>query len=109
MFSTEKRPVAQAIVLYLQRPYSELEGERERLIAGIFGPGNAAGTGEALEEYGTIYPSIGQRTNSLWSPPLSDMRGPRTEHLLSRVRGRSGLAARICNNGARSRGGKSTG
>jgi hypothetical protein len=56
MFSTEKRPVAQAIVLYLQRPYSELDGERARLIAGIFGPGNVAGTGEALEEYGNDLP-----------------------------------------------------
>jgi 3D-(3,5/4)-trihydroxycyclohexane-1,2-dione acylhydrolase (decyclizing) len=59
MTSTVKLTVAQAIVLYLQRQYSEFDGKRERLIAGmfgIFGHGNVAGMGEALEEYGTDLP-----------------------------------------------------
>src|SRR6516225_5499562 len=50
---------AQAIVLYLQHQYSELDGKLERLIFamfGIFGHGNVAGLGEALEEYGTDLP-----------------------------------------------------
>jgi 3D-(3,5/4)-trihydroxycyclohexane-1,2-dione acylhydrolase (decyclizing) len=59
MSKTVKLTTAQAIVLYLQRQYSEFDGKRERLIAGvfgIFGHGNVAGLGEALEEYGIALP-----------------------------------------------------
>jgi 3D-(3,5/4)-trihydroxycyclohexane-1,2-dione acylhydrolase (decyclizing) len=54
-----KLTTAQAMVLYLQHQYSEFDGKRERLIAGvfgIFGHGNVAGLGEALEEYGATLP-----------------------------------------------------
>jgi 3D-(3,5/4)-trihydroxycyclohexane-1,2-dione acylhydrolase (decyclizing) len=47
---------AQAIVRFLQAQYSELDSKKERLIAGvfgIFGHGNVAGFGQALEEFGT--------------------------------------------------------
>jgi 3D-(3,5/4)-trihydroxycyclohexane-1,2-dione acylhydrolase (decyclizing) len=56
MTSTVKHTVARAMVLYLQRPYSEFDRKRKRLIAGmfgIFGHGNVAGMGKAVEEYGT--------------------------------------------------------
>jgi 3D-(3,5/4)-trihydroxycyclohexane-1,2-dione acylhydrolase (decyclizing) len=47
---------AQALVRYLQVQHSERDGERRRLIPGmfgIFGHGNVIGLGQALEEYGT--------------------------------------------------------
>jgi len=50
---------AQAMVKYLQVQYSELDGERRRLIAGmfgIFGHGNVTGLGQALEECGKELP-----------------------------------------------------
>lgn len=50
---------AQAIVRFLQAQYSEMDGEEERLVAkafGIFGHGNVAGFGEALDEYGAELP-----------------------------------------------------
>jgi 3D-(3,5/4)-trihydroxycyclohexane-1,2-dione acylhydrolase (decyclizing) len=46
---------AQAVVRYLSVQYSERDGERRRLIpamAGIFGHGNVAAIGQALEEHG---------------------------------------------------------
>lgn len=46
---------AQALVHYLARQHSERDGRRQRLIEGvwaIFGHGNVAGLGQALEEYG---------------------------------------------------------
>jgi 3D-(3,5/4)-trihydroxycyclohexane-1,2-dione acylhydrolase (decyclizing) len=48
--------VAQAIVRYLQAQYSSRDGRTRRLVPamfGIFGHGNVAGVGQALEEYGT--------------------------------------------------------
>lgn len=53
------RTVAQAIVEYLQVQYSELDGERRRLVAGlygIFGHGNSVGLAQATDEYGTEFP-----------------------------------------------------
>ena len=50
---------AQAMVKYLQVQYSEMDGKRRRLIAGIFGifgHGNVTGLGQALEEYGRELP-----------------------------------------------------
>ena len=50
---------AQAMVRYLQVQYSERDGARQRLIAGmfgIFGHGNVTGLGQALEECGTELP-----------------------------------------------------
>lgn len=53
------RTVAQAIVEYLQVQYSELDGERQRLVAGlygIFGHGNSVGLAQATDEYGADFP-----------------------------------------------------
>lgn len=50
-----RRTVAQALVHALAAQYSERDGERQRLIPGlwaIFGHGNVAGLGQALEEEG---------------------------------------------------------
>jgi 3D-(3,5/4)-trihydroxycyclohexane-1,2-dione acylhydrolase (decyclizing) len=51
--------MAQALVRFLQAQYSSYDGREERLIGGIFGifgHGNVAGMGEALEEYGQDLP-----------------------------------------------------
>src|SRR5262245_54748150 len=51
--------VAQAIVKYLQVQHSERDGQQRRLIPamfGIFGHGNVAGMGQALEEFGAELP-----------------------------------------------------
>ncbi|MFE9632862.1 3D-(3,5/4)-trihydroxycyclohexane-1,2-dione acylhydrolase (decyclizing) [Streptomyces sp. NPDC006463] len=50
-----KLTVAQALVAFLARQYTERDGQRHRLIAatwGIFGHGNVAGLGQALLETG---------------------------------------------------------
>ncbi len=52
---TVRLTTAQAIVRYLQAQWSERDGDRRRLIPGIwgiFGHGNVIGLGQALEEYG---------------------------------------------------------
>jgi 3D-(3,5/4)-trihydroxycyclohexane-1,2-dione acylhydrolase (decyclizing) len=56
--------VGQAIVKYLQVQYSERDGIRQRLIPnmfGIFGHGNVAGLGQALDEYGDDIPYMQTR------------------------------------------------
>ena len=56
---TIRLTTAQAIVRFLQAQYSERDGTRMRLIPamfGIFGHGNVAGLGQALEEYGDSLP-----------------------------------------------------
>lgn len=53
--TTVRLTVGQAIVRFLAAQYSERDGERRRLIPGmwaIFGHGNVAGLGQALEELG---------------------------------------------------------
>ncbi|HEU4740973.1 MAG TPA: 3D-(3,5/4)-trihydroxycyclohexane-1,2-dione acylhydrolase (decyclizing) [Meiothermus sp.] len=53
--NSERLTVAQAIVKFLAAQYAERDGRQRRLIAGvwaIFGHGNVAGLGQALEEYG---------------------------------------------------------
>ncbi|HEV7870404.1 MAG TPA: thiamine pyrophosphate-binding protein, partial [Modestobacter sp.] len=48
---TERLTVAQAVVRFLARQYTERDGQRQRLFAGclgIFGHGNVAGLGQAL-------------------------------------------------------------
>lgn len=61
-FATKKvrrRTVAQAIVEYLQVQYSEMDGERKRLIGGmygIFGHGNSVGLAQGIDEYGVDFP-----------------------------------------------------
>ena len=57
--STRRRTVAQALVEYLQVQYTERDGQRMRLIAGlygIFGHGNSIGLAQAVEEYGVDFP-----------------------------------------------------
>ena len=53
--STIRLTVGQALVQFLARQHSERDGQRQRLIPGvwgIFGHGNVAGLGQALEELG---------------------------------------------------------
>ncbi|TDC20930.1 3D-(3,5/4)-trihydroxycyclohexane-1,2-dione acylhydrolase (decyclizing) [Streptomyces sp. 8K308] len=55
MSGTVRLTVAQALVRFLARQYTERDGRRERLVAacwGIFGHGNVAGVGQALLESG---------------------------------------------------------
>ncbi len=59
--STTRLTTAQAIVQFLSQQYSERDGNRQRLIPGmfgIFGHGNVAGLGQALEEFGDGLPYI---------------------------------------------------
>jgi 3D-(3,5/4)-trihydroxycyclohexane-1,2-dione acylhydrolase (decyclizing) len=52
----QRLTTAQAVVKYLQAQFSERDGETRRLVPamfGIFGHGNVAGLGQALDEYGT--------------------------------------------------------
>ena len=56
---TQRMTVAQAVVRYLQVQYSERDGQARRLIpamCGIFGHGNVAGLGQALQEVGGDLP-----------------------------------------------------
>ena len=53
--STMRLTVGQAIVRFLAQQYVERDGRQDRFIAGvwgIFGHGNVAGLGQALEELG---------------------------------------------------------
>src|SRR5436190_1984469 len=59
--ATLRLTTGQAIVKYLQVQFSELDGEARRLVPamfGIFGHGNVAGLGQALEEYGLELPYL---------------------------------------------------
>jgi 3D-(3,5/4)-trihydroxycyclohexane-1,2-dione acylhydrolase (decyclizing) len=59
--STLRLTVAQAIVTYLSRQHSVADGERRRLIPatlGIFGHGNVAGLGQALDQLSDAMPFI---------------------------------------------------
>ena len=58
---TVRLTVAQAVVTYLSRQYSVADGERRRLIPatlGIFGHGNVAGLGQALDQLDETMPFI---------------------------------------------------
>ena len=58
---TVRLTVAQAIVTYLSRQYSVADGQRRRLIPaalGIFGHGNVAGLGQALDQFSDALPFI---------------------------------------------------
>ena len=58
--AVERLTVAQALVKYLSVQFSERDGQRQRLIPGvwgIFGHGNVSGLGQALEECGTDLPT----------------------------------------------------
>jgi 3D-(3,5/4)-trihydroxycyclohexane-1,2-dione acylhydrolase (decyclizing) len=58
---TVRLTVAQAIVTYLSRQYSVADGRRRRLVPaalGIFGHGNVAGLGQALDQLSDALPFI---------------------------------------------------
>ena len=58
---TRRLTVAQAVVTYLSRQYSVADGQRRRLIPatlGIFGHGNVAGLGQALDQLSDLMPFI---------------------------------------------------
>ena len=63
---TVRLTVAQAIVTYLSRQYSVADGQRRRLIPaalGIFGHGNVAGLGQALDQLSDALPFIQGRND----------------------------------------------
>src|SRR3954447_8032803 len=58
---TVRLTTAQALVLSLSKQHSVTDGERRRLIPaalGIFGHGNVAGLGQALDQYSADLPFI---------------------------------------------------
>ena len=58
---TVRLTVAQALVTYLSRQYSVADGRRRRLVPaalGIFGHGNVAGLGQALDQLSDVLPFI---------------------------------------------------
>ncbi|WP_216332473.1 3D-(3,5/4)-trihydroxycyclohexane-1,2-dione acylhydrolase (decyclizing) [Rhizobium sp. X9] len=59
MSNTIRLTAAQATIMYLQKQFSVFDGERERLIGGIFGifgHGNVASISQAIDEYGNELP-----------------------------------------------------
>ncbi|HVA20657.1 MAG TPA: 3D-(3,5/4)-trihydroxycyclohexane-1,2-dione acylhydrolase (decyclizing) [Candidatus Micrarchaeia archaeon] len=66
---TERLTMAQAIVRYLAGQYSESDGGTRRLIPrllGVFGHGNVAGLGQALDEHRALLPYVqGRNEQSL--------------------------------------------
>jgi 3D-(3,5/4)-trihydroxycyclohexane-1,2-dione acylhydrolase (decyclizing) len=59
MTDTVRLTTAQALIRFLAAQEVERDGRRERLIAGcfgIFGHGNVAGIGQALQQYGEVMP-----------------------------------------------------
>jgi len=58
---TVRLTVSQAVITYLSRQYSVADGQRRRLIPatlGIFGHGNVAGLGQALDQLADVMPFI---------------------------------------------------
>jgi 3D-(3,5/4)-trihydroxycyclohexane-1,2-dione acylhydrolase (decyclizing) len=56
--TTQRLTVAQAIILFLQNQYVERDGEEQKFFAGcwgIFGHGNVAGVGQALQQYAETF------------------------------------------------------
>jgi 3D-(3,5/4)-trihydroxycyclohexane-1,2-dione acylhydrolase (decyclizing) len=66
---TVRLTVAQAVITYLSKQYSVADGERRRLIPatlGIFGHGNVAGMGQALDQLSDLMPFVqGRNEQSL--------------------------------------------
>src|SRR2546429_9536774 len=68
---TVRLTVAQAVVTYLSRQYSVADGQRRRLIPatlGIFGHGNVAGLGQALDQFSDPMPFIQGRNEQALVP-----------------------------------------
>src|SRR3954466_4668103 len=76
---TVRLTVAQAVVTYLSRQYSVADGERRRLIPatlGIFGHGNVAGMGQALDQLSDLMPFVqGRHEQSLVHPGVGYAQG----------------------------------
>jgi TPP-dependent trihydroxycyclohexane-1,2-dione (THcHDO) dehydratase len=56
--STKRLTMAQALILYLQNQYVERDGKEQPFFAGcwgIFGHGNVAGIGQALQQYADTF------------------------------------------------------
>src|ERR671919_385436 len=70
---TVRLTVAQAVVTYLSRQYSVADGRRRRLVPaalGIFGHGNVAGIGQALDQLSDALPFIqGRNEQALTALP----------------------------------------
>src|SRR3989440_11735951 len=66
---TVRLTVAQAVITYLSKQYSVADGRRRRLIPatlGIFGHGNVAGMGQALDQLSDLMPFVqGRNEQSL--------------------------------------------
>ena len=65
---TVRLTVAQAVVTYLSKQYSVADGERRRLIPatlGIFGHGNVAGLGQALDQLSDLMPYGGLKGSGI--------------------------------------------
>src|SRR3954453_24011629 len=66
---TVRLTVAQAVVTYLSKQYSMADGQRRRLVPatlGIFGHGNVAGMGQALDQLSDLMPFVqGRNEQSL--------------------------------------------
>jgi 3D-(3,5/4)-trihydroxycyclohexane-1,2-dione acylhydrolase (decyclizing) len=66
---TVRLTVAQAVITYLSRQYSVADGQRRRFIPatlGIFGHGNVAGMGQALDQLSDLMPFVqGRHEQSL--------------------------------------------
>ena len=68
---TVRLTVAQAVVTYLSGQYSVADGRRRRLIPatlGIFGHGNVAGLGQALDQLSDVHRGHRARAGG-WPPP----------------------------------------
>ncbi|MFI2210974.1 3D-(3,5/4)-trihydroxycyclohexane-1,2-dione acylhydrolase (decyclizing) [Streptomyces sp. NPDC020141] len=82
MTGVRRLTVAQALVAFLSRQYTERDGRRHRLIAaawGIFGHGNVAGLGQALLESGTgPHPAASLSVSASLSASASAPGGPRS-------------------------------
>src|SRR4051812_49974002 len=67
--STVRLTVAQAVITYLSKQYSVADGQRSRLVPatlGIFGHGNVAGLGQALDQLSDLMPFVqGRNEQSL--------------------------------------------
>ena len=56
--TTKRLTMAQAIILFLQNQYVERDGQENAFFAGcwgIFGHGNVAGIGQALQQYASSF------------------------------------------------------
>ncbi len=84
---TRRLTMAQALVLYCSRQYTDAAGERRRLIPrvlGIFGHGNVAGLGAALDEFRNQMPYVqGRNEQSLVHAAVAYAKASRRRSVLA--------------------------